>query len=50
MVMEYTHDGYYDMLLTLDVSNICACTVALEYSLLYSGQRLPYTNVSGRRE
>lgn len=50
MVMPYTHDAYYDMVLTLDDCNICSRIAALVYGLRYSGQRLSDVNVVGQWE
>jgi len=43
--MEYTHDEYCDMLLTLHACNGQTGTDPLEYALRYPGPRLPYADV-----
>jgi hypothetical protein len=45
MIMEYTHDEYCEMLLTLGACNSRAGTAAREYALRYSGRRHPNANV-----
>jgi hypothetical protein len=41
MIMEYMHDEYWDVLLTLGTFNSRAGPAALEYALRYLGRRLP---------
>jgi hypothetical protein len=48
--MEYTHDEYCDMLLTLGASNSGAGTPAREYALRYPGRRHPDANVFRRSQ
>jgi hypothetical protein len=48
--VEYTHDEYCDMLLTLGTCSSRAGTVAREHTLRYSGQRHPDANVFRRLE
>jgi hypothetical protein len=50
MIMEYTHDEYCDMLLTLGACNSRAGTAAREYALRYRGRRHPDANVFRRLE
>jgi pyrimidine deaminase RibD-like protein len=44
MIMEYTHNEYCDMLLTLGTCSSRAGTVARECALRHSGQRHPDAN------
>jgi hypothetical protein len=48
--MEYTHDEYCDMLLTLGAYNSRAGIVAREYALRYPGRRHPDADVFRRLE
>jgi hypothetical protein len=48
--MEYTHDEYCDMLLTLGACYSRAGTAAREYALRYPGRRHPDANVFRRLE
>jgi hypothetical protein len=50
MIMEYTHDEYCDMLLTLGACNSRAGTAAREYAVRYPGRRHPDANVFRRLE
>jgi hypothetical protein len=50
MIMEYTHDEYCDMLLTLGACNSRAGTAVREYALRYPGRRHPDANVFRRLE
>jgi hypothetical protein len=50
MIMEYTHDEYCDMLLTLGARNSRAGTAAREYKLCYPGRRHSNANMFRRLE
>jgi hypothetical protein len=50
MIMEYTHDEYRHMLLTLGACNSRAGTDAREYAVRYPGWRHPDANVFRRLE
>jgi hypothetical protein len=50
MIMDYTHNEYCNMLLTLGVCNSFAGTAAREYVLHYPGRRHPDANVFQRLE
>jgi hypothetical protein len=50
VIMEYTHDEYCDMLLTLGACNSRAGTAAREYAIRYPGRRHPDANVFRRLE
>jgi hypothetical protein len=50
MIIEYTHDEYRDMLLTLGACNSRAGTAAREYALRYPGRRHLDANVFRRLE
>jgi hypothetical protein len=45
MIMEYTHDEYSDMLLTIGTCNSRTGTAARKYALLYRGRRHPDANI-----
>jgi hypothetical protein len=45
MIMEYTHNKYCNMLLTLGACNSQAGTSAREYGLCYPGRHHPDANV-----